>query len=52
VPNVPVTITKRAEAMAVSFSLVNTGDKQDKRNTELYGSVESLRAEGTFPEWE
>jgi len=45
VPNVPVTITKRAEAVAVSFALVNTGDKQDKRNGELYGSVESLRTE-------
>ena len=44
-PNVPITITKRADALAVSFVLVNTGDKQDKRNSELYASVESLRAE-------
>jgi hypothetical protein len=44
-PDVPVTITKRAEALAVSFSLVNLGDKQDKRNSELYASIEALRAE-------
>lgn len=44
-PNVPITITKRADALAVSFALVNGGDKQDKRNSELYASVESLRAQ-------
>lgn len=43
VPNVPITITKRAESLAVSFSLVNFGDKQERRNAELYGSVEALR---------
>lgn len=43
VPNVPVTLTKRAEALAVSFALANLGDKQDRRNAELYGSVEALR---------
>lgn len=43
-PNVPITVTKRAEALAVSFALANLGDKQDRRNSELYGSVESLRA--------
>lgn len=43
-PNVPVTLTKRAEALAVSFALANFGDKQERRNNELYGSVESLRS--------
>lgn len=43
VPNVPITITKRAEALVVSFALANLGDKQERRNAELYGSVESLR---------
>jgi hypothetical protein len=43
-PNVPITITKRAEALAVSFALTNLGDKQERRNAELYASVESLRA--------
>jgi hypothetical protein len=44
-PNVPVTLIKRADALAVSFSLVNAGDRQDRRNAELYASIESLRAE-------
>jgi hypothetical protein len=44
IPSVPITITKRADALAVSFALANLGDKQDKRNSELYASVESLRA--------
>lgn len=44
VPNVPITVTKRAESLAVSFALANLGDKQERRNSELYGSVESLRA--------
>jgi hypothetical protein len=44
VPNVPITITKRAESLAVSFALINLGDKQEKRNGDLYASVEALRA--------
>lgn len=43
-PNVPITITKRAESLAVSFSLANFGDKPDKRNGELHGTIEALRA--------
>jgi hypothetical protein len=43
VPDVPVTITKRADALAVSFALANLGDKQEKRNAELYASLASLR---------
>lgn len=45
VPNVPITITKRADALVVSFALVNLGDKQEKRNSDLYASVEALRAQ-------
>lgn len=44
-PNVPISIVKRADALAVSCVLVNTGEKQDKRNAELYASIESMRAE-------
>lgn len=44
-PNVPITMTHRADALAVSFTLVNSGDKQDKRNAELYATVESVRSE-------
>jgi len=43
--NVPVTITRRADAVAVQFVLSHTGDKQEVRNRELYTSVELIEKE-------
>lgn len=39
---VPVSIFKRADAVAIQFVLSHSGDKQELRNKELYASVESI----------
>ena len=43
--NVPVSITRRADAVAVQFVLSHAGDKQEVRNRELYTSVELIEKE-------
>lgn len=43
--NAPVSIIRRADAVAVQFVLSHAGDKQDIRNKELYASVESIEKE-------
>ncbi|MEO5961758.1 MAG: hypothetical protein ABIZ49_05680 [Opitutaceae bacterium] len=44
-PSVPVSIFKRANAVAVQFVLSHTGDKQELRNKELYSSVEAIETQ-------
>ena len=41
----PITIIRRADAVAVQFVLSHAGDKQDIRNKELYSSVEAIEQE-------
>src|SRR5687768_13809021 len=43
-PNAPVTLLKRADAVAVQFVLSHSGDKQEVRNQELYGNVGAIEA--------
>lgn len=43
--NVPISITRRAEAVAVQFVLSHAGEKQELRNKELYASVEMIEKE-------
>lgn len=43
-PSVPITITKKADAVVIQFSLVNSADKQEVRNQELYSTVRSIQA--------
>lgn len=43
-PGAPVTLLKRADAVAVQFVLSHNGDKQEARNQDLYSSVSSLEA--------
>jgi len=43
--NVPVSITRRADAVAVQFVLSHNGDKQEIRNRELYASVDLIEKE-------
>lgn len=43
-PPVAVSITKRAEEVAIQFVLSHSGDKQEVRNRELYASLESIEA--------
>jgi len=45
--NAPISIVRRADAVAVQFVLSHTGDKQDVRNKELYASVEAIESEIT-----
>jgi hypothetical protein len=42
---VPVSINRRADAVAVQFVLSHNGDKQEVRNRELYASVELIEKE-------
>ncbi len=42
VPNVPITIVKRAESVAVQFVLRNDQDKADVRNAELFDTLTQL----------
>src|SRR4051812_33782885 len=37
--NVPITLLKRADAVAIQFVLSHSGDKQEARNQELYTSM-------------
>jgi len=41
----PITIIRRADAVAVQFVLSHAGDKQDIRNKELFSSVEAIEQE-------
>lgn len=43
-PSVPVTITKKADAVVIQFSLVNNADKQEVRNQELYSTIRGIQA--------
>jgi hypothetical protein len=50
IPGSPVSIVKRAEALAIQFVLSNSNEKQVQRNKELYASLEVLvKAVGTVP---
>jgi len=40
--NAPVSIVRRADAIAIQFVLSNAGEKQELRNNDLYASVESI----------
>jgi hypothetical protein len=43
-PSVPISITKKADAVVIQFSLVNNADKQEVRNQELYSTVRGIQA--------
>jgi hypothetical protein len=42
-PTVPITIIKRADAVAIQFVLSNASDKQEVRNQELYTAVRGIQ---------
>ena len=42
IPQVPVTIVKRAEALVIQFALASTADKADVRNAELTAAMEAI----------
>lgn len=44
-PPVAISITRRAEVVAIQFVLSHSGDKPDVRNRELYASVETIQTE-------
>lgn len=43
--NAPVSIVRRADAIAIQFVLSNAGEKQELRNNDLYASVETIEKE-------
>ena len=45
VPNAPITVIRKADAVVIEFALSNSADKQDARNKELTDSVDALAAE-------
>lgn len=45
IPNVPITVIRKADAVVIEFALSNSADKQDVRNKELTDSVDALAAE-------
>ena len=44
IPQVPITVIRKADAAIIEFSLTNSADKQDNRNKELTDSVDELAA--------
>ena len=44
VPNAPITVIRKADAVVIEFALSNSADKQDSRNKELTDSVDALAA--------
>jgi hypothetical protein len=42
-PTVPITIVKKADAVAIQFVLSNASDKQEVRNQELYAAVRGVQ---------
>lgn len=43
-PSAPITLLKRADAVAIQFVLSHAGDKQEVRNQELYTSMAGIEA--------
>jgi hypothetical protein len=41
-PQVPVTVVKKADALVIQFALATTADKENARNTELNSYIESI----------
>ena len=42
IPQLPVTIVKRAEALVIQFALATTSDKADVRNAELTAAIDAI----------
>ena len=42
VPEIPITIVKRADALVIQFALASTSDKAEARNAELTGAIEAI----------
>jgi hypothetical protein len=43
-PSAPISVLKRADAVAIQFVLSHNGDKQEARNQELYTSMAAIEA--------
>jgi len=42
IPQLPITIVKRAEALVIQFALATTSDKADVRNAELTAAIDAI----------
>lgn len=42
IPQVPVTLVKKADALVIQFAIATTADKAETRNAELHGYIENI----------